>query len=267
MQADEFVCKPFDIEGLDSTESENVFLKTTVSAERFRASRAKRGGPTDSLIGFCQWFLDRYHPEKYDDVKRKFLMSGRLRDGGNNILKYLDLFRWVEAKYRVMLKLELDKANKRLILDLGSGACHFDLLAEFYGHKVVEIDVLTPQEQFLLSPEITDFYRAHGEFFRHPVIDHEILPFRSLPSFGARFDLVTAFMTFFNKFPDKTPWGVSEWKYFVCELRSMLNEEGRLFLQLTRPFCPPEVRSFIAGLSETHDEKKCEFLIPASALG
>jgi hypothetical protein len=87
--------------------------------------------------------------------------------------------------------------------------------------------------------------------------------FRSLPDFGQKFDLITAFMVCFNnhKMPDL--WKVPEWEFFLDDLAKHLTPRGRVWLELNQEydgsFYTPELKEFFQKRGARINEQKLIF--------
>lgn len=63
---------------------------------------------------------------------------------------------------------------------------------------------------------------------------HEIKPYETLPAEIQGYDLVSAHMTCFNRYPDGRKWSPKEWRFFLDDLEARLNP-GATILPRTEP--------------------------------
>jgi SAM-dependent methyltransferase len=140
--------------------------------------------------------------------------------------KFLHMDVWLrEALFRYLL---LDIPQERLnVLDLGAGCGYFLLVCRQAGHTVMGLDI--PGEPL---------YDACFKVFGLPRVLHAITPFVSLPTTGAPFDLITAFMITFAYNPDETPWTAEAWRYFFADLEKNLTPRGTVVLKFNRAIEP-----------------------------
>lgn len=108
------------------------------------------------------------------------------------------------------------------LLDIGCGAGQALLVAEHLGYTATGLDV--PKEEEEGFTEILDVLGLER-------VDHRIEPFVPLPGLGGSYDVVTIFMTSFNKLPDGTPWHSAHWRFFLSDLHRHLRPEGRVIVK------------------------------------
>lgn len=143
--------------------------------------------------------------------------------------KYCDYAYWMRTNIIRAARLRLHKASKLKILDLGCGAGYFVAVCRYLGHEALGAD-LPPDEMNLLDATVYPILTAalgRGEM----ILPLKISRFTKLDIVG-EFDLITAFMICFNSHATPDVWGVSEWEFFLDDVRLHLRPEGRLFLQL-----------------------------------
>ncbi len=158
--------------------------------------------------------------------------------------KYLDTRRWLEKLWYAAAGLGLQNSRPLRILDLGTGAGHFPFVCRALGHEVVALDRGD-------SP----FFKAMAGWVGFEPVDHMIRPFRKLPDFGGRFDLVTAFRIGFNVKPDRTTYDLPEWTFFLDHIEDdILRPGGALCLKFNvspnrtgRKADDPELRALFAA--------------------
>ena len=139
--------------------------------------------------------------------------------------KFLDMKTFLPITMNRAYRLGLTNSSKGLrILDIGTGVGWFPFVCGHYGHEALAVD------------------RAGNQVFKDACswlgvnrIEHEITPMTPLPSLGASFDVVTAFMVNFDRLADDdyAPWGVPEWEFFINDIvRHQLARGGLLTLLL-----------------------------------
>lgn len=158
--------------------------------------------------------------------------------------KYLDMDYWLrEALSRFFVYGFQRLGRPSRFLDLGCGGGQFLLVCRHFGHQAVGLDLDT-------VPLFNDMV----EYFAIPRVVHRIGPFLPLPSLPhAPFDVVTAFMTCFNRYSDGRPWQDGEWVEFLCDLRRQLSPTGQVVIkfnwnQKTHELYPKQVRDAIDAL-------------------
>jgi SAM-dependent methyltransferase len=145
--------------------------------------------------------------------------------------KYLDAPRWTRLNIRRAQELRLKLRPKPLrILDLGSGAGYFLLVAKYLGHSGIGLDIADPE-----------MYGEMFELFGFQRVIWEINAYQRLPDLGEKFDLVTAFSICFNGHKRPDLWGPKEWEFFLDDLHThVLKPSGEIFLGMN----PEEDGSF-----------------------
>jgi SAM-dependent methyltransferase len=135
--------------------------------------------------------------------------------------KYLDAPRWIRLNIRRAQDLRLKLRPRPLrILDLGSGAGYFLLVAKHLGHSGIGLDIADPA-----------MYGEMFELFGIQRVIWEINAYQRLPDLGERFDLVTAFSICFNGHKRSNLWGPKEWEFFLDDLKTrFLRSGGEIFL-------------------------------------
>jgi cyclopropane fatty-acyl-phospholipid synthase-like methyltransferase len=139
-----------------------------------------------------------------------------------NYAKYADVARWLRRHVAKVQDLRLHRAAPKQILDLGCGGGFFLFICRHYGHSVTGLDL----DEFPLLRELTGLLQV-------PRVNWTIEPFQSLPDFGQKFDLITAFSTRFNRDrEDRFIWGLEEWGFFLDDLSSRLAPGGQVFFEI-----------------------------------
>ncbi len=139
--------------------------------------------------------------------------------------KYFDLATYLRMNARRAVRLGLDRATPRRILDLGSGFGWFAVVCRELGHEVVGLDVVTP------GSDGSDLYTDVIELLGVRRVAHRIEAGVALPEeLAGPFDLVTAFQIVFGK-----TWSVGDWRGLLADLRPRLAPSGRLHLEFNAP--------------------------------
>jgi SAM-dependent methyltransferase len=192
--------------------------------------------------------IETIDPVKFEQIRRRYAVA----DPGADWPKYLDLKRWIRVNIRRIRQLELDLSRPRRILDLGCGAGYFLYIAQLLGHSGLGLDM----DRLPMFREITRLLDVHR-------VVQRIQAFRPLPSFGQRFDVITAFMVCFNNHKMPGLWGVPEWDFFLDDLAKHLKPRGRVWLELNQEydgtFYTPELREFFKSRGAKIDEHKIVF--------
>jgi SAM-dependent methyltransferase len=187
-------------------------------------------------------------PTGFEQIRRRYAVA----DPGADWPKYLDLDRWIGVNIRRIRQLELDLARPKRILDLGCGAGYFLYIAQLLGHSGVGLDL----DRLPMFREITRLLGVRR-------VVQRIQAFRSLPDFGQKFDVITAFMICFNNHKMPGLWGVREWEFFLDDLAKHLKPRGRVWLELNQEydetFYTPELKEFFQKRGAKIDEQKVIF--------
>jgi len=177
--------------------------------------------------------IETIDPSAFEQIRRRYAVA----DPGADWPKYLDLERWIGVNIRRIRQLELDLARPKQILDLGCGAGYFLYIAQLLGHSGVGLDM----DRLPMFREITRLLGVRR-------VVQRIQAFRSLPNFGQKFDVITAFMICFNNHKMPGLWGVPEWEFFLNDLAKHLKPRGRVWLELNQEydgtFYTPELKEF-----------------------
>ena len=137
--------------------------------------------------------------------------------------KYLDASAYVKVALACAYRLNLHRCSPKNVLDIGTGAGYFPLVCRHFGHEVTATDVDD-------DPVLNDI-TATLDIDRRP---WRVTAFENGPSFGRRFDLVTAFQLGFDRSERDGAvvfWGEKEWDFFLCDLAANhLNPGGEVML-------------------------------------
>jgi SAM-dependent methyltransferase len=168
--------------------------------------------------------------------------------------KYVEAERFLKVNIRRVQDIGLDRLPPQHILDLGSGAGYFLFVNRVLGHTGLGLDI--------------DNVPLFGEMFKLfglRRIIHRIEKFKSLPETGAQYDWITAFSISFAGAGQPTPWGVSEWDYFLQDARRHLRPGGRIYLDLNPrqdgSFYSNELRRFFLDQGAVID-RRSKLLFP-----
>jgi SAM-dependent methyltransferase len=195
-----------------------------------------------------QRVIETIDPAAFEQIRQRYAVT----DPGADWPKYLDLDRWIGVNIRRIRQLELDLARPRQILDLGCGAGYFLYIAQLLGHSGIGIDM----DRLKMFREITRLLGVRR-------VVQRIDAFRSLPTFGQKFDVITAFMICFNNHKMPGLWGVPEWEFFLNDLAKHLKPRGRVWLELNQEydetFYTPQLKEFFQKRGAKIDEQKVIF--------
>jgi len=192
--------------------------------------------------------IETIDPVGFDQIRQRYAVA----DPGADWPKYLDLDRWIGVNIKRIRQLELDVARPKQILDLGCGAGYFLYIAQLLGHSGVGLDM----DRLPMFREVTRLLGVHR-------VVQRIDALRPLPSFGQKFDLITAFMICFNDHKMPGLWGVPEWEFFLDDLARHLKTRGRVWLELNQEydetFYTPPLKEFFQKRGAKVDEQKIIF--------
>lgn len=189
---------------------------------------------------------------KFGAMQEAQLAEGKLRLE-SDMVKYIDPTIWFERKLAQARRIGLHQRAPMKIMDIGTGPAHFPVVAAFYGHDVIGTDL-----PHCTTGDVSrgHLYDALGDIFRVRRIPLRIEPFTPLPPFGARYDLVTAFLVAFNVDAERKPWTVPAWQFFLGDLsRNVLSSQGELFLNLANGKLTNEVWDYLAAYGAYVDDK------------
>jgi len=195
---------------------------------------------------FFRYLRDLVDPVKYGEMQ-EFQLSDAKLNPNSNYSKYIDPAIWFESKLAIAHRIGLHRRAPLDILDIGTGPGHFLVVAEFYGHRAVGTDLPVLTTGVL---ERGHLYDALSDIYQTRRIPLKIEQFQPLPRFERRYGLVTAFLAAFNVDPDKKPWSVEAWKFFMNDLQeNVLTEDGVAFMSLTDGKLKPEVWEYLSAWS------------------
>jgi SAM-dependent methyltransferase len=138
--------------------------------------------------------------------------------------KYFTRRRWLRSKLMRAFEAGVDRHSPGAVLDLGCGPGYFLYVCKYFGHRVHGVDL--PGDPF---------FDDMMQLFGIERTDIEIAPFRKLPGFGRRFDIVAAHQICFNGHATDRPWGIPEWDFLLADLRDHpLKPCGTITLEFNR---------------------------------
>jgi SAM-dependent methyltransferase len=189
----------------------------------------------------CERLVDEMDKDGFDEIFRKH--SAYFRRSPYS--KYLDARRWLVESASRYFRYGFHKLPAgQNVLDIGSGGGYFLAVCRHMGHEVCGLDTRD-------WPLFDDLIA----YFDIPRAEHRIEAGVPLPRFERKFDLVTAFMTGFNKRADGSPWDESEWIPFLLDLRQYMADGGQLVIKfnlnkITGNYYPRSARSAIESIPE-----------------
>jgi len=207
---------------------------------------------------------ETFSTERYAAIQRAHLNQAEI--GRNfNELKYLDTPNWAGGKFDHAVRLGLHVSPPIRILDIGAGPGHFQLVAQYFGHETLGLDLPLSAR---VSTARRHLYQDLCEFFGARTIDHMVLANTGLPSLPHRFDLVTSFMTWFSSDPKSgKPWSIAEWKAFLRDLEdNVLTDTGRIYFNLTNAACDEESWDFLKSIGEGVIERNRTLTVSRAAI-
>lgn len=153
---------------------------------------------------FLEYLIDEYDWDTYREIQERHL-SRKLSRWRSR----LDVANYALKAFRMAKKLSVDQSRGWRILDIGCGPSHFALLARFWDHDVIGLDV--PGDAL---------FDDLNQFFETPRILHKIEPMQQLPDAVGPFDLVCAISANFNQKNDSELFDLNEWKFFLTDVAS-----------------------------------------------
>ena len=214
-------------------------LDDAISLELASLSKEEVQEGTILLQAFLNWALWNLDADAYALIQKKYLKkTGRQLEG----TKFISFVYYCKHKMPQLLNLGLTRGKGKKILDIGCGPGHFQLMAKYFGHEALGLDL----------PFAPDHpYDSLCEFFRVSKIDYRIEAKQPLPTFPQRFDLVTAFVANFNRHANGSPWGQDDWRFFVEDVcDNILTPDGKLYLTLTGGRWSADGWHYLSSVSE-----------------
>ncbi|SMF25208.1 hypothetical protein SAMN06265365_10842 [Tistlia consotensis] len=199
-----------------------------------------RKRPADPRVAFLRHLLETVDFDGFRRMQQRHLESPET----GREAKFLDLVYWTDAKFKLVTAFGLHACPPKRIVDIGAGNGLFALICRFYGHDVVCTDTGAKT----LYDDMIDFFGLQR-------IIHRVEPFVPLDFGQGRFDLATAMMTTFNRFP--TPWGAAEWSYFLTDLaENQLSERGEIIVKMGLRYFDADLAGHLRHLGAEVREKQ-----------
>jgi SAM-dependent methyltransferase len=167
--------------------------------------------------------------------------------------KYADVKRWLRLNIVRAQDLKLHRCPPKSVLDLGCGGGFFLFILQQLGHACQGLDI----DEFPLFTQLLDLFGVNRRIWT-------IRPYESLPDFGRKFDLITAFSIDFNRESKRDWWwDAPEWAFFLDDLNRHLNPGGRIFLGLNpgknKDYYTPELLDFFIARGATVERENVSF--------
>ena len=217
-----------------------IFQRLDRAIEHDLEKSADQSSADEHLLrSFLTWVLQSYDADRYAEIQRKHIPIAALDPIGRP-LKYLNLPYFARRKVKHLRRLGLHCPPAKRILDIGCGSGHFQLMAGFFGHDCLGLDV----------PNRDPLYDALMEFFGVPKIDHRVEAQVPLPALPHKYDVVTSFLTQFDA-NDRSPWDTESWRFFIDDVRkNCLTREGILYITLTSAGLMEPVKEYLHSVAE-----------------
>jgi hypothetical protein len=243
----------FPIKSIQNELLPGMFAEFSANASRAATALVPDGNQgIVRVIAFYEWLAETFDGKEYARIQRAHLNREEVGEFSNE-LKYLDAPYWTGSKIWHASSLGLHEANGLDILDIGTGPGHFQLVAQYLGHKSLGMDI---KFKPAVSTAERHIYDDLCEFFGVEKIDHRIMARQPLPPIDRKFDLVTSFMSFFAMGPNRQAWSIDDWKYFITDLRTnYMKPDARLYLTLTQSGSTPETWPWLAERATESREK------------
>lgn len=140
--------------------------------------------------------------------------------------KYVDVKKHLQRNIERAQDFNLHRLPRQEILDIGCGGGFFLFVAQALGHRSLGFDV----SGIPVFDDLVDLLGVDR-------LEYKITGFESLPDFGRKFDLITAFATAFHGgHEDSWRWGKEEWNFFLSDLKGHLKPGGRIFFDLNAAY-------------------------------
>lgn len=205
------------------------------------------------MARFFDYLISRIDRNDFSKLQKDYLDPPVPR----GCVKYLDPISWFEHKFKFALLLGLHQRPPMRVLDLGTGATHFMVIAEFFGHEAYGTDLPPVSKQW----DAAAFYDRISAIFGTSRIYHRVEPDVELSGLPENIDVVTAFSVAFNLYGGSL-WGTDRWEFFLKSLkRSVLSDQGELFMTLMNNKVDADVWNYLSGRATYSSERKKEVLI------
>ena len=156
--------------------------------------------------------------------------------------KYFNRTSYLRSKAMRALELGLDQETTSAVLDIGCGPGYFLYVCRWLGHAIQGIDL----------PDC-GFYNEMIDLFQVPRAAFRIEPYKHLPTFERKFDIVCAHQICFNGHKTPQLWGLEEWRFLFNDLSAHhLKPTGVIALEFNREptigFFPDQLRRFFEDI-------------------
>lgn len=140
--------------------------------------------------------------------------------------KYVDVKKHLQRNIERAQDFNLHRLPPQEILDIGCGGGFFLFVTQALGHRGLGFDV----SGIPVFDDLVDLLGVDR-------LEYKITGLESLPDFGRKFDLITAFATAFHGgHEDSWRWGKEEWDFFLSDLKGHLKPGGRIFFDLNAAY-------------------------------
>ena len=148
--------------------------------------------------------------------------------------KYLDLERGVRVALRYLHRARLDAHPPSRVLDIGTGAGYFPYACRYFGHQAIGTEKRSEDFRSDGARQLDSMYLKLNELLMNERIRWTVRAFEEAPRFDERFDLVTAFSTWFDfDHEGEIRWDERPWKFLLTDLaNNVLTERGRISVKL-----------------------------------
>ena len=245
MSAINYIVPPFDLPNIKGIHIEGIFGDFgEVIARRIASLQKARHPLAKQRAAFFAYLLQQVDAKRYAEIQKAYLSPTRM-DARSDLIKYLDPVVWFESKVALAVRLGLDRAPPRRVLDLGTGPGHFAVVARFYGHDVLGTEL--PQRS-RGEGDSAHLYDALCGAFQVQRVSHTIRPYGDLSDLPGGFDIVTALLAAFNVDEQNQPWTTDHWRHFMRSLRAhVLAPQGEVLFNLVNNKVTPEAWNYLAA--------------------
>ena len=151
--------------------------------------RAAADTDDEALARLYEWIARTYSSQEYAKI--------RVDHEGKVSPKFLAICERMRRLMPIAKWLSWDMKSNLKTLDLGSGAGHMGMLANFFGHSALGIDN-------------SSRYDRLREFWMQPATHYRIDPWAPLPPPLGRFHSITSILTNYGR-----RWALAEWQDFL----------------------------------------------------
>jgi hypothetical protein len=257
------IVEPFDVPNTGRTDPRSLFQDQRQALSESLEVIAGKSSTRRPYATFLEHALSDLDFDAVAELQRKWLRPQSL-GSATRLLKFFDLNRWFETKFRIAQRLHLDKSASLRIVDIGTGPSHFGYLVTYFGHSVIGTDLPSHLVEFPQSA-VLQLYKDFRSIFRVRCVEHVTTPSQPLPPDLECQQLVIALLIRFSE-KQGNPWVIADWNSFLSGLRSTLDEEGRLYLQLNRSQTTEEAWQLLSGLADWSNKESNQLNVPATRI-